>query len=272
MIDRRNSHARMDKVIGFERKTEIISLLEKNGKIAVSSLADKFDVCKETIRRDLRELEINSILKRTHGGAFIETQGLKNQDEFPFAVRKIQRHEEKLAICKRAASLISDGDVIFVDNSSTTIFLIRCIPRNVHVCVITNSLKLLLEAVQVKNPNLRFICLGGELKESNMSFSGMIPQKVAHDYYPSKAFLSCAGINEQQMLTDSSAAEVDTKKLMIDRSQKVFILADYTKFSSIGNVHLTELASVDCIITDGKTDVAALNYLKKHGIDLIVVE
>jgi DeoR family fructose operon transcriptional repressor len=260
-------------MLGFERKTEIINLLEKNGKIAVSSLADKFSVCKETIRRDLRELEINSsILKRTHGGAFIESQALKNQEEFPVAVRKVQRYEEKLAICRKAAALINDGDAIFVDNSSTTIFLIRSIPRDVHVCIITNSMKVLLEAVQLKNPNLRFICLGGELKESNMSFSGMIPQKVAHDYYPSKAFLSCAGINEQQMLTDSSAAEVDTKKLMIDRSQKVFVLADYTKFSSIGHVFLTDLGSVDCIITDGKTDVSALEYLKNYHIDLIVVE
>lgn len=262
----------MDNVLGFERKTEIINLLEKNGKIAVSSLAEKFGVCRETIRRDLRELEINSVLKRTHGGAFIESQALRNQEEFPLAVREIQRHEEKLAICRKAAALIEDGDAIFVDNSSTTIFLIRCIPRNVHVCIITNSMKVLLEAVQVRNPNLRFICLGGELKESNMSFSGMIPQKVAQDYYPSKAFLSCAGINEQQMLTDSSAAEVDTKKLMIDRSQRVFVLADYTKFSSIGQVYLASLASVDAIITDGRTDVAALGYLKKYGIDLIVVE
>jgi DeoR family fructose operon transcriptional repressor len=259
-------------VIGFERKSEIFNLLEQNGKIAVSSLAEKFGVCKETIRRDLRELEVNNVLKRTHGGAFIESQTLRNQDEFPVTVREIQRYEEKLAICKKAASLIKSGDAIFVDNSSTTIFLVRCIPRNVNVCIITNSLKVLLEAVQLKNPNLRFICLGGELKESNMSFSGMIPQKVAQDYYPSKAFLSCAGINEHQMLTDSSAAEVDIKKLMIDRSQKVFVLADHTKFSSTGHVHLTELSSVNCIITDGKTDVTALDYLKKYDIDLVVVE
>lgn len=258
-------------MIGFERKSEILNLLEKDGKIAVSSLADRFGVCKETIRRDLREFEVNNILKRTHGGAFIEAQVSRNQDEFPVTVREVQRYEEKLAICKKAASMIKDGDAIFVDNSSTTIFLIRCIPRNVNVCIITNSMKVLLEAVQVKNPSLRFICLGGELKESNMSFSGMIPQKVAQDYYPSKAFLSCAGISEHQMLTDSSAAEVDIKKLMIDRSQKVFVLADHTKFSSTGHVHLTEFSSVDCIITDNKTDVAALAFLTKYDIELMVV-
>ena len=258
-------------MLGFERKAEIISILEKNGKIDVSSLSDKFGVCRETIRRDLRELEANSVLKRAHGGAFID-QAMKDQPEFPVSVREIQRHEEKLAICRKAASLIEDGDAIFVDNSSTTIYLVRCIPKDLHVCVFTNSLKLLLEAIQVKNQNLRFICLGGELKESNMSFSGTIPQKVARDYYPNKAFLSCAGINEQQMITDSSAAEVDTKKLMIDRSQKVFVLADYTKFSTIGPVYLTDLPSVDCLITDGKADVSALDYLKKYDIDLVVVK
>jgi DeoR family fructose operon transcriptional repressor len=259
-------------VLGFERKTEIINLLEKDGKIGVASLADRFGVCKETIRRDLRELETNSVLKRSHGGAFIVSQATRSQDEFPVAVREIQRREEKLAICKKAATLIQDGDAIFVDNSSTTICLIRCIPKDLHVCIITNSLKVLLEGVQVNNPNLRFICLGGELKERNMSLSGTIPQKVAQDYFPNKAFLSCAGINEQRMLTDSSAAEVDTKRLMIERSQKVFVLADHTKFSSIGQVYLAKLTDVNCVVTDRGTDVAALDYLKNHGIDLVVVD
>ena len=68
-----------------------------------------------------------------------------------------------------------------MDNSSTTLYLLRAIARDLRVSIITNSLKLLLEAVRIGNPNLQFICLGGELKESNMSFSGAIPQRIARD-------------------------------------------------------------------------------------------
>jgi DeoR family transcriptional regulator, fructose operon transcriptional repressor len=257
-------------MFGLERKAEIINILERAGKIEVNSLSKKFGACKETIRRDLRELEKEGILKRTHGGAVLNISTPKTQPEFPLSVREIQRYEEKIIICKKAASMIADGDAIFVDNSSTTIYLLRYIPQDIHVCIITNSLKLLLEAVQVQNPNLQFICLGGIFKESNMSFSGTIPQKIAKDYYPSKAFLSCASINEQQMLTDSSAAEVDTKRLMIERSQNVIILADYTKFTKMGQIFLADFSAIDYIITDSKTDISSLDYLKKYKTELLV--
>jgi len=255
----------------LERKGEIVNILERAGRISVSALAERFHVSRETIRRDLRELEKDGIVKRTHGGAVIAATS-PSQPEFPIAVRETQHYEEKLAICKRAAAMIEDGDVIFVDNSSTPIYLLRYIPEGIHVCIITNSMKLLMEAVQVQNPNLQFICLGGVFKESNLSFTGTIPQKIAREYYPNKAFLSCAGINEQQMLTDSSADEVDTKRLMIERSQCVIVLVDYTKFTSMGQFYLADIAAVDYIITDDKADVTALDYLKKYKTELIVVK
>ncbi len=259
-------------MFGLERKAEIVSLLERTGKIEVDTLSKRFGACKETIRRDLRELEKEGFLKRTHGGAMLNVTTPKPQLELPVSVREIQHYEEKMIICKMAASMIADGDAIFVDNSSTTIYLIRYIPKNIHVCIITNSLKVLLEAVQVQNPNLEFICLGGIFKMNNMSFSGTIPQKIAQEYYPSKAFLSCASINEQHMLTDSSAAEVDTKRLMIERSQSVIILADYTKFTNMGQIFLADFSAVDYIITDKKTNVFSLDYLKKYQVELLVSE
>jgi DeoR family fructose operon transcriptional repressor len=257
-------------MLGFERKAEIATTLERAGRVDVASLSERFEVCRETIRRDLRELEKDGIIKRTHGGAVMN--GSRAQDEFPVSVREIQRQEEKLVICCRAAAMIEDGDIVFMDNSSTTLYLLRYIRPDIRVCIITNSLKLLLEAVRVGNPNLRFICLGGDFKESNMSFSGAIPRKIALDYYPSRAFMSCASISEQQKLTDTSAAEVDTKRTMIERSQRVVILADHTKFQRLGQVFLSDFTSIDCIITDGKADVAALGFLSKSGVQLVVAE
>jgi DeoR family fructose operon transcriptional repressor len=259
-------------MLGFERKAEIANILERSGKIDVASLSERFKVCKETIRRDLRELEKDGSIKRTHGGAVIDLAAPKVQAEFPVSVREIQHQEEKIVICKRAASMIEDDDTVFMDNSSTTLYLIRHIPKDTRVCIVTNSLRLLLEAVRVRNPNLRFICLGGEFKESNLSFSGAIPQRIAKDYYPSKAFMSCASINEQQMLTDSSVAEVDTKRMMIERSQSVVILADHTKFTRMGQVFLADFTSIDCIVTDGRTELASLDYMRKYDTKLVVAE
>jgi len=259
-------------MLGFERKAEIAGILERAGRADVASLSERFDVCRETIRRDLRELQRDGIVRRTHGGAVMDQAASRSPAELPVALREVQRQEEKILICRKAAALIQDGDTVFMDNSSTTLYLLRAIARNIRVTVITNSLKLLLEAVRVRNPNLQFICLGGELKESNMSFSGAIPQRVAQDYYPSKAFMSCTSINEQQKLTDSSAAEVDTKRMMIERSQRVVILADYTKFERLGQVFLADFPSIDVIVTDGKTRLSSLEYVKQYQTRIIVAD
>ncbi len=257
-------------MLGFERKAEIADLLERAGKMDVASLSERFDVCKETIRRDLRGLEKEGIIKRAHGGAVLDLSSSKVRPEFPVSVREIQRQEEKQAICRVAASFISHGDTVFMDNSSTTLYLLRFIPREMEVCIVTNSLKLLLEAVRVQNPRLRFVCLGGDFKESNMSFSGAIPQRIGREYVPNKAFMSCASISEKHMLTDSSADEVEVKRLMIERSQEVTILADHTKFTRLGQVFLGAFSSIDRIVTDPETALQPLDYLKAFDLKLVV--
>jgi DeoR family transcriptional regulator, fructose operon transcriptional repressor len=259
-------------MLGFERKAEIATILERAGKIDVASLSVRFEVCRETIRRDLRELEKDGFVKRTHGGAVVDLAKPSARAEFPVAVRAIQRQEEKLLICKKAASMMEDGDTVFMDNSSTTLYLLRYVPRDLRVCIVTNSLRLLLEAVRVANRNLSFVCLGGDFKESNMSFSGAIPQRIARDYYPGKAFMSCASINERTMLTDSSADEVETKRLMIERSHSVVILADHTKFTRMGQVFLADFAAIDAIVTDAGTELSSLGYLEDYDLDLVVAE
>ena len=76
-------------MLGFERKAEIATLLERAGRVEVASLSERFDVCKETIRRDLRELEREGIIRRTHGGAVLDQGASRASAEFPVGVREI---------------------------------------------------------------------------------------------------------------------------------------------------------------------------------------
>ena len=237
---------------GIQRKSEIINLLERNGKVDASNLAARFKVSKETIRRDLNELEGDGVLRRTHGGAVIDT-GEQKSNEYPVSIREIQRFSEKNEICKKAASYIEDGDVIFADNSSTTMYIAQYIPKNIHVTVLTNSIGLLFESSKYACENHTFICLGGIFKSRNLSLHGNTTVNNINEYFPNKAFISCAGINiEKGMATDGSIDEVDAKKLMIEHAEKVFLLADHTKWERNGQVFLSSLNNIDVIITDSK--------------------
>ncbi|MFR5684868.1 MAG: hypothetical protein ACLUD1_12685 [Clostridia bacterium] len=132
--------------------------------------------------------------------------------------------------------------------------------------------KFLLESINTPNHNHTYICLGGIFRDSNLSVHGTTTLKNAEEYYPNKAFLSCAGISPQNMFADSSIHEIDAKRLMIQRTQQVFMLADYTKFHKVGQIFLTDFHSVDYLITDHNTDLSSLGYLMQSRMQLLAAK
>lgn len=267
VINGQNTKRVLDKnMYSVERKSEILKILEQNGRVEVNDLSTLFSSSRETIRRDLREMEEKGLVKRTHGGAVFDNSISSAIPEFPVDVREIQRFREKDAICKSAAAFIKNGDSIFVDNSSTCLYLLQYIPADFQITLITNSIKLLLRSIALKHPNVMIVCLGGFFNGSNLSTYGNISQKNAADFYPNKSFMSCAGIHLPDQLTDSSILEVDTKRLMIERSQEVFILADHTKFEKSGPVFLSHFSSINHLITDPQTAPEQYAALEKAGV------
>ncbi|MDF2941168.1 MAG: DeoR family transcriptional regulator [Herbinix sp.] len=258
-----------------ERKTQILNLLEQHGSINVAHLSNYFEASKETIRRDLRELEQDGLLVRTHGGAIpMETKHISQSGsvEPPVKERELNNFQEKQAICKKAVSFIQSDDNVYVDNSSTTIYLAQYVPYDMQVTFITNSIPFLINAAQLNNPNHTYICLGGMLKVSNLSIHGNMTLHCAREYYPNKAFLSCTGISPDRMLTDSSIQEVDIKKMMIERSKDVYILADHSKFEKKGQIYLSSFHDINHIITDSKAIKSNYSYIANYNIDVIVAQ
>jgi DeoR family fructose operon transcriptional repressor len=234
------------------RKAEIRSLLTQKGNIEVNVLAELFKTSRETIRRDLCDLERQGLLKRTHGGAILKMPPAMHRlpPESPVGERGMRQREEKKSIGRKAAEFIQNGDTLFIDNSSTMIYLPRYIPANITITIITNSIGLLYEISRVNSQNWLLICLGGVFKPRNLSVHGSDTLKNAEPYYPTKAFVSCTGISPLNQFADSSPQEVELKRMMIDRAQTAFMLADHTKFEKTGQVFLCDFSSIDCLITD----------------------
>lgn len=257
---------------GIERKAEILKKLEGGGEVDVVGLSEHFLVSKETIRRDLSELQKTGVLTRTHGGAVLnrrEDGRPRYAVEYPVDVRSLKQFDQKNAICKEAASRIDEGDVLFLDNSSTTIYLLKYIPRNLRVTVITNSLRLLYEAAHVDNPYINYVCLGGSLKTTNLSCFGSMTLNHAGQYYPNKCFISCAGIRPDGRLMDTSMEEVETKRLMCDQSMAIYLLADYTKFTADGPVLLGQLGDRYHIVTDKRAEGAIGEEILKRSAQIV---
>ncbi|MBD5133197.1 MAG: DeoR/GlpR transcriptional regulator [Clostridiales bacterium] len=256
----------------FRRKESIINLIERDKEVSVNELSELLGASKETIRRDLADLEQKGFLVRVHGGAVYNREADNSLDEYPMLIRGIQRHEEKNQICAYAAALIEDGDTIFIDNSSTVVYLLKCIPEHIHLTVITNSVQILLEAARVKSSNIQCFCLGGSFKAANLSIYGGTALKEAEEYYPNKMFLSCAGIRADGLVTDSSMQEAEIKRLMLNNSSKVYYLVDHTKFHTIGQVRLDHISANSTIITDSSVNPAFLEPIRKLGAEVLIAK
>jgi DeoR family transcriptional regulator, fructose operon transcriptional repressor len=259
-------------MFSIERQSLILELLEQEGKVEVNLLASKFSTSKETIRRDLKEMELTGILKRMHGGAVSVAQKHSEGYELPLMARGVQKYDEKQRICKATAKLLEDGDTIFLDNSSTTMNLLRYIPKNIKLNVLTNSIQVMLEAGKLNNDNFTVICVGGMFNVKNYSVVGVLSKSFAQNFFPDKAIMSCRGVNDRSGMTDAGILEIELKRDMLTRSKQFILMADYSKFGLVGAIYLGGLNEVDCVVTDSKVDTQKLKMFDEYKTRIIIAE
>ena len=257
-------------MFSIERKALIINQLEERGVVTVAQLAEMLAISKETIRRDLRELERDGMIKRTHGGAVLEIPE-NAAAEYPLKFREIKHHVEKKRLCVEAAKYIENGDTIFIDNSSTTVNLLGNINPSYQVTVVTNSIQLLMESAWLGNPNLTMISLGGVFRAKNYSLTGGLAAEWARTFRPDKSFISCRSINAEIGLSDGSIHELDTKRALIESTRKLYVLADHSKFLENGSFFFCDLSKVHMIITDNQVDEESVRQLRSKNVNLLII-
>lgn len=143
-----------------QRQNEILDLLEKQGSVRVTNLSAHFGISGATIRKDIRALEEQGKLRRTHGGAIsIERSEISREEA------EMTSHPQKTAIAKRAAQLVVDGDIFLVQSGSTCLEFVRALKGKRNITLITCDLKAALLAEEVLE-NGTVIILGGPLRRA----------------------------------------------------------------------------------------------------------
>ena len=228
----------------------------KNESVSLDKLCDVFKVSKNTIRRDIKELLEKGKIKKIYGGVTINQKKL-----VPFEERNIKNHAEKKATAEIAAAYINDGDIIFIDSGTTTMWLIDYL-KNKNITILTNNLSAIVSALPY--PNLNIISLGGTLKRKTNSFVGNSTSLVLKDYNISKAFMAATGISIARGATNSSVEEYELKKLIVEKSDEIFLLVDSSKFDSISLMTYSPLENLDYIITNKTPPKKYTDFFKKN--------
>lgn len=228
----------------LERQEEIIKILEKSKSISVTKLAKLLYVSQPTIRRDLSILAEQGKVQRTHGGVVIRRL---SDAEIPLMFREDQNNSFKKAIAEKAAKHISDGDVIFLDASSTVSYLIPHLKRFNDIIVVTNSPKTSMKLGEI---NIKNYCTGGLLLMHSVAFVGSDAENFIANINADIFFFSSRGYTENGMITDSSEREVAVKKAMLKNAKKRYYLCDSSKKNQRFAFNICDMKDIDGIIDE----------------------
>lgn len=229
-----------------EREQQILSILKKtNGFITVHQLCQSLFASESSIRRDLKALEARGLVKRSYGGAELENN---YSGIVTFNQRTRQNISAKRAIAQKAAALVEDGNIVFLDQSSTAFYLAEQLLSRSSLTVVTNNIEIAMLLSTSKN---RVISSGGHLSEENRNcLIGGDAQRTFESIYADIAFFSVKAVSETGVVTDCSREEVLVRESMLKNAAKKVLLCDSTKFGGRAPFRQCKLEDVDMLISE----------------------
>lgn len=248
-----------------KRISDIEDYIYENKTVTLDQLCRVFDVSKNTIRRDLKDIISDGNFKKIYGGVTVKD----NKDLLPpFSERNISNLDAKKKIAAQAAALVEDSDVIFIDSGTTTIHMIDFIKDKKNLTIITNNLEVMIRVIPYEN--IKLISLSGELDRNTLSFTGDTASAVLKSYNISKAFMASAGVSVEGGVTNSSTKEYDIKTTAVKRSSMVYLLASQDKFNLVAIMTYCTLDKLTGIISDGIPPQDIVEYMQEHEMELII--
>ena len=249
-----------------ERRQRIVQQINDCGRVSVADLAQQFDVSEVTIRADLQALADRNLIVRTHGGA---VPGSRSIGEVSLAVRSQQQIAEKDRIGLAAAALVSHGDAIILDSSSTTLAIARHLKQHRELTILTNSLAIAYEMLDA--PGVTVVMPGGTVRRDMASLIGNSGLEMFHHFNIQRGFFGAHGLTLREGLTDVSAGEADVKRPLVAMCHQVIAVLDGTKWGRVGLASFANLKELYSVITDANAPLELIEQVRALGTEVVVV-
>jgi DeoR family transcriptional regulator of aga operon len=247
----------------LERQQQLTRLLDRDGRLTVIGICEQFGVSEATARRDLDTLAGKGLIQRVHGGA-IRTPHAAPEE--PILRRARESEMEKEIIGRAAASLVEDGETIYLGSGTTVLQVAQNLLER-RITVITNSLPVI--NLMADRPNITLIALGGMLRESELSFIGHLTEKSLDELNADKVIIGTRALDLEQGLTNDYVPETLTDRAILKIGRAVIVVADHTKCGIVSTAFLAPLEAVHTIVTDRGSDARFIKSLRSRGIQII---
>lgn len=225
------------------RQETILNILSSNEIVSIAYLMDELKISISTLRRDLNKLEQENAIILLHGG------GVKLSPkpiELSISAKLELNKDAKETIAKKAASFVEDGDVVFLDPSSTTYLMIPYL-ANKNITVLTNGIS---HINQLLSRDIPCLMIGGSIKKTTNSCIGPIAEATMQSLYFNKCFLGASGFSIQSGITNHDINERVIKLSALNNSKQPYFLLDSSKFGLIAMIKVANLEDYPIIIED----------------------
>lgn len=246
-----------------QRQTDIVNVLREDERVSVKDLALRHSVAEMTIRRDLDYLEREGLVTRTHGGAATAGRLRFLQSAFPH----YHPSPEKTAIGKAAAALVGPGEIIMVDAGTTTLEVVRHLPKDPTITIATVSLCV---AQELYGSPLNVLLLGGFLHREFPGVYGPMTETNLRELRANTLFMGCDGADSQDgfYMADMHISRVE--QAMIKVADRVVVVTESTKFGRRAFTRYAEPHDIHTLITDDRISKQDKNNLEDRGVRVII--
>lgn len=247
---------------GKQRKDYILECIYRNGHVLVKDLAVELAISEATVRRDLKIMADAQELELIYGGATLKRNG-----DFAFRSENTRNVEAKRKVGELAASLIRDGDQIFLDSGTTTLQMAGLLKGRRNLSVIANSIRL-TEALSVI-PDVNIIMLGGQYRVARMDTVGPLAMEAMEQLRGYRAFIGADGVSMDFGLAASDIESSHLYRLVVRHARETILVVDHTKFETPSLYKIVDWDAVSMVVTDTMPSPAWVEFLKGKTIGVV---
>jgi DeoR/GlpR family transcriptional regulator of sugar metabolism len=257
------------RVLARRRRELIAAHVQRHGSVRVSELTSELGVSDMTIRRDLDALTQQGLLTKVHGGATLAGDLSATTLEPGFLVKSSVQTREKEAIAVAAAGLVRPGTAIGLTAGTTTWHLATHLVDVADLVVVTNSIRIFETLLAHERPHRNVMLIGG-IRTPSDALVGPLAVQALTTLHLDQVFLGVHGMTERAGYTTPNLLEADTNRAFVEASQRLVVVADHSKWSTVGLASIAPLGAADTVVTDDALDPRAIETLRAHVDDVVV--
>ncbi|AFL49275.1 DeoR/GlpR family transcriptional regulator of sugar metabolism [Sinorhizobium fredii] len=245
-----------------QRRAMISARLARDGQLVAKAIADELGLSEDTIRRDLREMAAEGLLKRVHGGALPLTPPLPD-----FASRQTIASQVKRRLGRRAAELVKPAQIVFIDGGTTNAELARALPHDLRATIVTHSPTI---AAELEHHVAEVVLLGGRLYKHSMVATGAATVAAIEQIRADIFFLGVTAIHPAHGLSTGDYEEAAIKRAIARQATETYVLATPEKFGAASPHRVLGVSELAGLVVPSEMPAEALSPYRSDTASLIM--